>query len=69
MPGTRFTSWLGEEERRGLADVARAARVSDNFVLRLALRALLFGEPLPSWLQTAVEERQDGGSKHVEISR
>jgi hypothetical protein len=56
MSGTRFTTWLGEDERAALRALAHEHHVSENFVMRMAVRALLFGDPIPTWLQQTREK-------------
>lgn len=51
MPGVRFTTWLDADEYKALTDLAEANSCSKNFLARIALRALLFDKPVPSYLQ------------------
>lgn len=51
MSGIRFTTWLDESEREALRKLAHKQRCSENFVVRIAMRALLFNEPIPSYLK------------------
>lgn len=51
MAGDRFTCWMGEDEREALRVLAREHGCSENFIVRIALRALLFGKPVPGYLQ------------------
>lgn len=66
MPGERFTAYLSEEERAALRALASAEECSDNFVLRIALRALLFDKPIPTWLREAarnISNTTNGGAR------
>lgn len=65
MPGERFTSWLGEDERAKLREVARACDTSENHILRLALRSTLFHKPVPAWLTDATQATDNHEEVHA----
>lgn len=50
MAGMRFTSWLSEDERAALRKLAAECECSENLIVRIALRGLLFDKPIPSWV-------------------
>lgn len=52
----RFTAYLSQEERAALAREAKAHSCSENFIVRLAVRNLLFRTPIPSYLQHELEK-------------
>jgi hypothetical protein len=56
MSGERFTSWLSEDEREALRETARLADCSENMIVRMALRGVLFGKPIPKWLAETTRE-------------
>lgn len=47
----RFTTWLDSDERAALQKLAREHERSENFIVRMALRALLFNTPVPAYLK------------------
>ena len=51
MAGERFTAWLSEGERGALRRLARRHGCSENYLVRVALRAMLFGASVPPYLQ------------------
>lgn len=51
MSNMRFTAWLSDEERDRLREVAHEHNCSENMIVRIALRSLLLGQPIPSYLQ------------------
>lgn len=51
MGGVRFTAWLTRDERTALRKLAREHECSENFLVRHALRSLLFGKPIPEYLR------------------
>lgn len=52
MSSVRFTAWLSDEEREKLRELAREHNMSENMVVRFAVRAVVLGVPVPSYLQT-----------------
>ena len=52
MSEQRFTAWLSVEERTKLRALASEHGCSENFIVRMALRSLLFGHKVPSYMQT-----------------
>ncbi len=48
MSGARFTAWFSEDERAAIRGLAVHNRCSENFVIRTALRAMVFREPVPT---------------------
>lgn len=61
MNGERFTAYLSTGERAGLRELAGELGSSENYVVKVALRALLQatgreGFPVPRW---ALVELQD----------
>ena len=50
MAGTRFTAWFAEGERHSLHGLARRQGCSENYLVRVALRAFLYGEAPPQYL-------------------
>lgn len=57
MSGVRFTAWLDRDERKALRRIANEHGTSENFIVRVALRAFLFGQKVPSYLQQKDDER------------
>lgn len=53
MSGMRFTTWLSGEERDALRALAARLGCSENFIVRIALRSLLFGNEVPDYMQSA----------------
>jgi hypothetical protein len=51
MSGVRFTTWLSLDERGALRKLAKQQECSENIIVRHAIRAVLFGSPIPSYLQ------------------
>lgn len=51
MSGMRFTSWLSEDERAALRALASELGCSENFIVRMALRSLLFGTDIPDYMR------------------
>lgn len=56
--GERFTAYLEHDERASLRELAKLHGRSENYVLRMALRALLFNNPVPTYLQTREKAEQ-----------
>lgn len=57
MSGERFTSWLSAEERTALRALARELNCSENFIVRMALRAALFNATVPDYIKTIAAEQ------------
>lgn len=58
MSSDRFTAWLSADERDALRKLASEQQCSENLIVRMALRALLFGKPIPEYLQHKEGVRQ-----------
>ena len=74
MPGERFTAWIGEDERELLRRVAADEGCSENFVMRSALRALLFGTETKSFQRmretaSQIREATNSLANHVTGAR
>lgn len=52
MSNERFTAWLSTEERDRIRQLAAEHECSENFIVRMAVRALVLGVPVPSYLKT-----------------
>ena len=62
MSGERFTAWLSADERASLRALAAKLNVSENFIVRMALRATLFGKPIPEYISSAARELSGNAS-------
>jgi hypothetical protein len=51
MSSARFTAWLSFEERERVRELAREHSCSENFIVRMALRSMLYGTKVPQYLQ------------------
>lgn len=58
MRGERFTAWLEHDERAALGELARLHDRSANWIVRMALRALLFDDPIPTQLQSTPDREK-----------
>jgi len=57
MSSVRFTAWLSFEEREKVRALAREHSCSENFIVRMALRSMLYGTNIPQYLQQEGEQR------------
>jgi len=55
----RFTAYLSKEEREALQRAALVHACSENYIVRMAVRHLLFDSPIPTYLQPG--EHNDEG--------
>jgi hypothetical protein len=51
MSNVRFTAWLSFDERERVRALAREHACSENFIVRMALRSMLYGTTVPQYLQ------------------
>ena len=59
MSGVRFTAWLSKDERKAQRELAAALGVSDNFVIRTAVRNLLFDIPVPRFVREELHDMRE----------
>lgn len=52
----RFTAYLSKEERQALQRAAADNSCSENYIVRMAVRHLLFASPIPTYLQPGVHD-------------
>lgn len=60
MSGIRFTAWLSQDERSALRKLAKRQECSENIIVRHAVRAVLFGTPIPTYLQKEAQHETRG---------
>lgn len=63
--GERFTSWLATDERSRLRTLAASLNVSENFIVRLAVRHVVLGAPIPGYVQQAAEQVRAGNTSNT----